>query len=98
MGYKIDNLPSVLEEYILPADLSGGDTILYTFQTPMDLSIAGAYNLDAWAKYNGDFYPSNDAILDFPVTRTYPLNDNDRLSFNFNSTIDSFFTVTEWTF
>lgn len=94
VGYKIDNNPSVLEEYILPSDLSGGDTITYTFQTPMDLSIAGAYNLDIWAKYNGDFYPSNDAMLDFPVTRTYPLNDNDRLSFNFNSTLDSFFTIT----
>ena len=94
LGYKIDNLPSVLEEYILPSDISGGDTILYTFQTPMDLSIAGAYNLDVWAKYSDDFYPSNDAVLDFPVTRTYPINDNGRLSFNLNSTIDSFFTVT----
>jgi Zn-dependent metalloprotease len=94
LGYRIDNNAPVLENYIVSSAVHGGDTITYTFQTPMDLSVAGAYLLDVWAKYKDDIYPSNDAILDFPVTKTYPLEDNDPLTFNFNASADTFFTIT----
>ncbi len=94
LGYQIDNNAPIIEDFILSSDINGGDTITYTFQTPIDLSIAGAYNLDVWAKYGKDIYVSNDAILDYPVTKTYPMEDNDALTFNFNASADTFFTVT----
>lgn len=94
LSYQVDNNPPVLETYVIPSILNGGDTITYTFATPLDLSVAGAYSVDARVKYNGDIYASNDAVLDYPVTKTYRMTDQDVLTFNFNASADTFFTET----
>lgn len=47
---------------LLDSTLQPGDTILYTFSTGADFSVAGLYDFSAWTTVSGDSAQSNDTL------------------------------------
>ena len=59
VSYSIDG-GAIVSDTIY-TNLLGGDTLIYPFTTPADLSAGGAYSIDVWAWVMGDSNSSNDS-------------------------------------
>lgn len=76
--YQIDN-QSVVSELI--PSINAKDTIIYTFNTLMDLSATGAHELKVWIAFPGDNYSANDSLKGIkihnqPVIQNFPYLEN----------------------
>lgn len=78
LTYKLDNLATVTE---IIDSIPGKDTILYQFQSTLDLSALDIHQISAWCAVPSDSYKLNDSILNYtihnqPVTDSFPYLQN----------------------
>jgi hypothetical protein len=71
-SYAINAGAPVTELVVLGAPLLANSTLTYTFGTPADLSVPGAYAIDASVALAGDVNPTNDAIFGVEVENSAP--------------------------
>ncbi|MBI5219421.1 MAG: M4 family metallopeptidase [Bacteroidia bacterium] len=63
LAYSANDGGAVYENYVPQSAIHPGDTIAYTFATPVDLSgLHGTFHMDAWTHYYNDTLTVNDAI------------------------------------
>ncbi|MEO7080881.1 MAG: M4 family metallopeptidase, partial [Flavobacteriales bacterium] len=95
VGYQVDNNTPVTEDIILTNTLNEGDTIIHTFQSTVDLSVAGLYRIDYSVHINGDLNLQNDVILNRKVRKTLVLGANEVIGFEGSGAyLDSFYVET----
>ncbi|MEQ8360468.1 MAG: T9SS type A sorting domain-containing protein [Cytophagales bacterium] len=78
-SYYLDGV-ATNENFVLTADLLPGDTALYTFTAPVDLSVPATYQFGAKATFSLDQNPLNDslgfALVSIPIISNYPYSEN----------------------
>jgi len=87
--YQLDNQAPITE---LIGSINAKDTIIYIFNTPMDLSTQGFHNLSVWVSATNDSYSLNDSILNFEI-RNQPIVDSFPYLQNFENSDGSFYTT-----
>jgi len=65
VSYKVDTQAVVNDTIILNADLHGGDTLNFSFNTPADFSAIGIHKINCWVDYINDNEPGNDTLLGY---------------------------------
>ena len=64
----------------MPGTIGVGDVVLYTFATPVDISLIGDHTLNAWTGLPADTINDNDTtystLANIPVITTYPYYEN----------------------
>ncbi|HTN46657.1 MAG TPA: S8 family serine peptidase [Flavipsychrobacter sp.] len=78
LSYRFDNGTIITQQL---DTLPPKDTLLFTFQQPINASVTGFHTLDVWLVAQGDTYTSNDSILQYrfrnqPVINHYPYLEN----------------------
>ncbi|HLU16585.1 MAG TPA: S8 family serine peptidase [Edaphocola sp.] len=83
INYQVNN-GAIISETI--PNINAKDTIIFTFNTLMDLSTPGKHEIMVWASYPGDNYPANDSLSGIimyhqPLVSSFPylegFEDND---------------------
>lgn len=76
--YQADGGTIVSE--VVPGTIGVGDVVLYTFATPVDISLIGDHTLNAWTGLPADTINDNDTtystLANIPVITTYPYYEN----------------------
>lgn len=94
-GYRLNGGAAVVEPIILSSPLNGGDTIVYSFITPADLSAAITHEIDFFVNYAGDDFVENDTLFGIEVRHPLVLSNTDFLSFEKRiQVVDSFYIKT----
>lgn len=62
LAYQLDAGNNVYETFILDSNWQGGDSLNFTFNTPVDASGVGQHTLNCWAKYGSGFTDFTDSI------------------------------------
>ncbi len=77
MTYQWDTETPVVETWVLDQDFNEGDTMNYSFSTPLSIpEIAVAHELSVWIDYAQDDIDVNDSIVAYPVERKYDYDGN----------------------
>ncbi len=77
MSYQWDSETPVVETWVLDQDLNEGDTMNYSFSTPLSIpEIAVAHELSVWINYAQDAINVNNSIEAYPVERKYDYDGN----------------------
>jgi len=76
--YKLDN-GTIVNEVL--ATISGKQTVNYTFNNKIDLTLKGKHTLSVWLMVAGDTYLLNDSLLNYefynqPLIKKYPYIDD----------------------
>jgi len=66
VGYSVDGGTPVTQN--CPLTVAYGDTAVFTFSTPADLSTPGLHQIDVFTALQGDEYPNSDLSADNEVT------------------------------
>ncbi len=74
MSYDV-NSSTVLEDFILSADLNTGSTVTFSFTVTANLYATGTYNISSWSSLPGDGDNSNDTVSTVIIS-TFPLSVN----------------------
>lgn len=68
VGYRINGDPVVLEPIGITSSFAPGDSLDFTFTTPIDMSESGVYDLKVFTSFDKDFDFTNDTLdLAFPI-------------------------------
>ena len=65
VGYSVDNTNSVMDTIVLTDTIYGGDSIIFTFTLPADVSTLGIHSVDCWAKFYLDTLSYNDTLFNY---------------------------------
>lgn len=68
VGYKVYAI--VVATETVTATIAPGDSLIYAFNTTVNISPAGNYPFSAWVQLSGDANPYNDTIVGHLVTNT----------------------------
>src|SRR5688572_18355036 len=68
VSYVVNGGTPVTETITPMTPILQNSTYIYTFTTPVDLSVPGTYTIDAYTSLPGDINPSNDAFNGYSVT------------------------------
>ena len=74
MALRVNNLPVVRDTIVLVNQVNGGDSLTFTFSTPVDFSTVGIYEIDIWSEFADDTENYNDTLLDVVVERKIQQN------------------------
>ncbi|GAB4251602.1 MAG: hypothetical protein Kow0079_05680 [Vicingaceae bacterium] len=87
VGYSFDAQPAIYDTIVLANALYPGDTLYYTFNQPVDVSVPGTYTLDAWTAFDVDTFNTNDLISGMNIKHIIPLGDKDIVTFENNAAV-----------
>lgn len=72
VNYQVNALPVVSE--VFPGPLNMGDSVIYTFSTPVNIAGAGVYNVKTWTSLSSDMSLINDTSMNTAtVMATVPM-------------------------
>lgn len=88
LSYQINNGTVVTESYNQP--IPSGETLIYTFDTQVNMSIVGTYSVDAWVTFIDDVDVTNNELIGVSVAEQLdnaPIDlTNGAVSFDFELT------------
>ncbi len=73
--YQLDGQNAVTETVTVPHDVDPGETLIYAFDAPLDLSTQDGYLLDVQTAYTQDQNSNNDALNGNVIKHPYTLMD-----------------------
>ncbi|WNJ21628.1 GEVED domain-containing protein [Pontibacter sp. G13] len=90
LGYQVNGGTAVIEAY--GDTLAVGDTVTYVFNTPLDLSAQGTYNISMFTSHPSDPDAGNDTlhtiVIHKPAITSFPWTENfDNFTIPMNGTI-----------
>jgi len=65
LAYQFDSGTKIYENLILSAVWNGGDSLNYTFTTPVDASALGTHTVNCWVKFGSGTSGYNDSIIGY---------------------------------
>lgn len=76
LAYQFDSGSMVYQDYILPADWNGGDSLVFSFTTPADASTLGTHHINCWVKYGSGTTGFTDSIMNYTFNTLLQQNIN----------------------
>ncbi len=81
LSYAVNNGPLVTEYFIPTTPVKNNDTIKYTFNQKVDLSVPGGYSFDFFTNYSKDLLPHNNEITNYNVSSNDFIATKDSVTF-----------------
>ncbi len=92
ISYRLNGGTVITENYT--GTLLSGDTLIYTFSTPISGLTVGTHTLDAWVNIAGDAYSGNDSITNYSFDQKAIISVPHLADFETTTSTDTFYVET----